>query len=42
MSQRQPQVGETIDDIDYKSLMMTDHGNKGEEVYRCESDTAND
>ena len=36
MSQRQPQVGETIDDMVTNQLMMTDHRNKGEEVYRYE------
>ncbi len=34
VSQRQPQVGETIDDTITSSLMMTDHRNKGEEVYK--------
>ena len=36
MIQRQPQVGETIDDIVTNQLVMTRGKTKGDDVYRCE------
>ncbi|PWW26109.1 putative transcriptional regulator [Cytobacillus oceanisediminis] len=36
MIQRQPQVGETIDDIVTNQLVLTRGKTKGEDVYRCE------
>jgi predicted transcriptional regulator len=36
MIQRQPQVGETIDDIVTSQLVMTRGKTKGDDVYRCE------
>ncbi|WP_050616038.1 CBS domain-containing protein [Bacillus testis] len=36
MIQRQPQVGETIDDVIASQLVSVPGKNKGEEVYRCE------
>lgn len=36
MSQRQPQVGETIDDVIASQMSLMDGTNKGEEVYRTE------
>ncbi|WP_409302146.1 DRTGG domain-containing protein [Peribacillus sp. SCS-155] len=36
MSQRQPQVGETIDDIIAGQLSLSGNRSKGEEVYQCE------
>jgi predicted transcriptional regulator len=35
MVQRQPQVGETIDDIVTSQLVLTSGKNKGEEIYQC-------
>jgi predicted transcriptional regulator len=35
MVQRQPQVGETIDDIVTSQLVLTNGKNKGEEIYQC-------
>lgn len=36
MIQRQPQVGETIDDIVTNQLVFASGKNKGDEIYRCE------
>ncbi|WP_019242901.1 MULTISPECIES: CBS domain-containing protein [Bacillus] len=36
MIQRQPQVGETIDDVIATQLVVANGKSKGEEVYRCE------
>ncbi len=36
MIQRQPQVGETIDDIVTSQLVLTREKSKGEDAYRCE------
>lgn len=36
MVQRQPQVGETIDDIVTNQLVLSNGKNKGEEIYQCE------
>jgi len=36
MNQRQPQVGETIDDIVTNQMVLTKGRLKGEEIYRCE------
>ncbi len=36
MIQRQPQVGETIDDIVTNQLVLTREKSKGEDTYRCE------
>lgn len=36
MSQRQPQVGETIDDVIASQIVEANGKTKGEEIYRCE------